>query len=69
MFNATTKEMQMEYGKLQQELDGRLTGHVLTVIGQRRDGKFTCVHVFGGGARITKIYTAEQLAAEAAKLA
>ena len=49
------------YGEFNQENDGRLSGHVLTINDIRRDGKFSVTHAFGNGKRINKIYTKEQL--------
>jgi hypothetical protein len=60
--------LQREYGSFSKEADGRLSGHVLAILGQRKDGKFTCLHCFGSGARIKKIYTNEQLALEIEKV-
>jgi hypothetical protein len=49
------------YGEFNQESDGRLSGHVLTINDIRRDGKYSVTHSFGSGKRINKIYTKEQL--------
>ena len=49
------------YGEFNQEKDGRLSGHVLTINGIRNDGKYSVTHSFGSGKRINKIYTQEQL--------
>ena len=49
------------YGEFNQELDGRLSGQVITVNNIRKDGKFSVTHSFGSGKRINKIYTKEQL--------
>jgi hypothetical protein len=49
------------YGEFNQEADGRLSGHVLTINDIRRDGKYSVTHAFGSGKRINKIYTKEQL--------
>ena len=55
------------YGEFNQEKDGRLSGHVLTINDIRRDGKFSVTHSFGSGKRINKIYTKEQLAEQIEK--
>ena len=52
------------YGEFNQENDGRLSGHVITVNNIRKDGKFSVTHSFGSGKRINKIYTKEQLTKE-----
>lgn len=49
------------YGAFTEEKDGRLSGHVMTITGKRKDGKYTVTHAFGSGKRINKIYTSEQL--------
>ena len=49
------------YGEFTTEKDGRLSGHVMTITGKRKDGKYTVTHSFGSGKRINKIYTSEQL--------
>jgi hypothetical protein len=56
------------YGEFNQENDGRLSGHVLTINGVRRDGKYSVTHSFGSGKRINKIYTQEQLTEQINKL-
>ena len=56
------------YGEFNQESDGRLSGHVLTINDIRRDGKFSVTHSFGSGKRIKKIYTKEQLTEQINKL-
>jgi hypothetical protein len=56
------------YGEFTEEKDGRLSGHVLTITGKRKDGKYTVTHAFGSGKRIKKIYTAEQLQWETFKM-
>jgi len=56
------------YGKFTTEADGRLSGHVMTITGKRRDGKYTVTHAFGSGKRIKKIYTPDQLFTEASRL-
>ena len=56
------------YGEFNQENDGRLSGHVLTINDIRRDGKFSVTHSFGSGKRINKIYTKEQLTEQINKL-
>jgi hypothetical protein len=55
------------YGKLTTEPDGRLSGHMMTITGKRKDGKYTVTHAFGSGKRIKKIYTPEQLFDEVEK--
>ena len=55
------------YGKLTTEKDGRLSGHMMSITGKRRDGKYTVTHAFGSGKRINKIYTPEQLFDEVEK--
>ena len=55
------------YGEFNQEKDGRLSGHVLTINDIRRDGKFSVTHSFGSGKRINKIYTQDQLAEQLEK--
>ena len=55
------------YGEFNQELDGRLSGQVITVNNIRKDGKFSVTHSFGSGKRINKIYTQEQLAEQIEK--
>jgi len=57
-----------EYGRFDVEADGRLSGHKVFVSAQRRDGKYPATHVFGNGVRIRKLYSAEQLAVELAKV-
>jgi hypothetical protein len=52
------------YGEFNQENDGRLSGHVMTIKNMRRDGKFSVTHAFGGGKCINKIYSLNQLLAE-----
>ena len=56
-----------KYGQFVTEQDGRLSGHIMTITGKRRDGKYTVVHAFGSGKRISKIYTPDQLFVEASK--
>ena len=56
------------YGEFNQENDGRSSGHVLTINGVRRDGKYSVTHSFGSGKRINKIYTQEQLTERINKL-
>ena len=55
------------YGQFTTESDGRLSGHVMTITGKRKDGKYTVTHAYGSGKRINKIYTSEQLFDEVAK--
>ena len=55
------------YGQFTEEKDGRLSGHVMTITGKRKDGKYTVTHAFGSGKRINKIYTSEQLYDEVMK--
>jgi len=55
------------YGKLTTEKDGRLSGHMMSITGKRKDGKYTVTHAFGSGKRINKIYTPEQLFDEVGK--
>jgi hypothetical protein len=55
------------YGEFTHEADGRQSGHVMTITGKRRDGKYTVTHAFGSGKRINKVYTPEQLFVEASK--
>ena len=55
------------YGEFSQELDGRLSGQVITVNNIRKDGKFSVTHAFGSGKRINKIYTKDQLAEQLEK--
>lgn len=55
------------YGEFNNEADGRLSGHVLTINDVRRDGKFSVTHSFGSGKRINKIYSKEQLEKEIEK--
>jgi hypothetical protein len=55
------------YGEFSQELDGRLSGQVITVNNIRKDGKFSVTHAFGNGKRINKIYTKDQLAEQLEK--
>lgn len=56
------------YGEFNEEKDGRLSGHVMTITGKRKDGKYTVTHAFGSGKRINKIYTTEQLQFEVFKM-
>jgi hypothetical protein len=56
------------YGEFTEEKDGRLSGHVMTITGKRKDGKYTVTHAFGSGKRINKIYTTEQLQFEVFKM-
>jgi hypothetical protein len=60
--------MKKSYGEFNQEADGRLSGHVLTINDIRRDGKFSVTHSFGSGKRVNKIYTQEQLTEQINKL-
>ena len=60
--------MKKTYGEFNEQSDGRLSGHVLTINDIRRDGKFSVTHAFGNGKRINKIYTQEQLTAQIDKL-
>jgi hypothetical protein len=55
------------YGEFTEQKDGRLSGHVMTITGKRKDGKYTVTHAFGTGKRINKIYTSEQLYDEVMK--
>jgi hypothetical protein len=55
------------YGEFTEQKDGRLSGHVMTITGKRKDGKYTVTHAFGSGKRINKIYTSEQLYDEVMK--
>jgi hypothetical protein len=55
------------YGEFTTEADGRLSGHTMTITGKRTDGKYMVTHAFGSGKRIRKIYTPQQMLAEAAK--
>ena len=61
------QSLKKSYGEFNQEKDGRLSGHVLTINDIRRDGKFSVTHSFGSGKRINKIYTQEQLAEQIEK--
>ena len=56
------------YGEFTNEKDGRLSGHVMTITGKRKDGKYSVTHVFGSGKYIKKIYTTEQLQFEVFKM-
>jgi len=56
------------YGQFPTEKDGRLSGHVLTITGKRKDGKYTVTHAWGSGSRLKKIYTTEQLQWEIFKM-
>jgi hypothetical protein len=56
------------YGQFTTEKDGRLSGHVLTITGKRKDGKYTVTHAWGSGSRLKKIYTTEQLQWEIFKI-
>ena len=56
------------YGEFTEEKDGRLSGHVLTITGKRKDGKYSVTHAFGSGKRFKKIYTTEQLQFEVFKM-
>ena len=56
------------YGEFNQEANGRLSGHILTINDIRRDGKFSVTHSFGSGKRINKIYTQEQLTEQINKM-
>lgn len=62
------KTFNKTYGEFNQEKDGHLSGHVLTINGIRRDGKYSVTHSFGSGKRINKIYTQEQLTERINKL-
>ena len=55
------------YGQFNNESDGRLSGHIMTITGKRKDGKYTVTHAYGSGKRFKKIYTSEQLFDEVAK--
>jgi len=55
------------YGEFTTERDGRLSGHVMTITGKRKDGKYAVTHSWGSGRRLKKIYTSEQLFDEVAK--
>jgi hypothetical protein len=55
------------YGSFTTEADGRLSGHTMTITGKRSDGKYMVTHAFGSGKRIRKVYTPEQMLAEASK--
>ena len=55
------------YGSLTTEADGRLSGHTMTITGKRTDGKYMVTHAFGSGKHIRKVYTPEQMLAEASK--
>jgi hypothetical protein len=55
------------YGDFTTEKDGRLSGHVMTITGKRKDGKYTVTHAYGNGKRFKKIYTSEQLFDEVQK--
>jgi hypothetical protein len=59
--------MQTTYGQFTNELDGRVSGHVLHIKSIRKDGKFCVIHSFGSGKKINKIYTHDQLQNEIAK--
>jgi len=56
------------YGKLNLQNDGRLSGHLMTITGKRKDGKYSVTHAFGDSKRINKIYTVEQLQWEIFKM-
>jgi hypothetical protein len=56
------------YGEFTTEQDGRLSGHVMTITGKRKDGKYTVTHAFGNGKRFRNIYTVEQLQWEIFKM-
>ena len=56
------------YGEFTYERDGRMSGHTLTIKGKRKDGKYTVIHAYGSGKRITKIYNSEQLFNEVQKI-
>ena len=56
------------YGEFTNEKDGRLSGHVMTITGKRKDGKYSVTHVFGSGKYIKKIYNTEQLQFEVFKM-
>lgn len=56
-----------KYGSFTTEADGRLSGHVMTITGKRRDGKYMVTHAFGSGKRIRKVYTPDQMLTEALK--
>lgn len=55
------------YGNMSRQADGRLSGHEMRVYGLRKDGRYTVTHIFGSGKRISKLYTAEQLAEQVNK--
>ena len=54
-------KMQTTYGQFSNELDGRVSGHVLHIKSIRKDGKFCVTHSFGSGKHINKIYSNDQL--------
>jgi hypothetical protein len=56
------------YGQFNTEKDGRLSGHVLTITGKRKDNKYMVSHAWGSGSRLKKIYSTEQLIEEILKL-
>jgi hypothetical protein len=39
----------------------------MRIYGLRKDGRYTVTHIFGSGKRISKLYTAEQLAEQVNK--
>ena len=55
------------YGEFTIEQGNRLSGHTMEITGKRKDGKYMVTHAFGSGKRIRKIYTPQQMLAEAAK--
>jgi hypothetical protein len=55
------------YGSMNRQADGRLSGHEMRIYGLRKDGRYTVTHIFGSGKRISKLYTAEQLAEQVNK--
>ena len=56
------------YGEFTHEKDGHLSGHVMTITGKRKDGKYSVTHAFGNGKRFRNIYTVEQLQWEIFKM-
>lgn len=55
------------YGSFHYEADGRVSGHIMTITGKRKDGKYMVTHAFGSGKRIRKVYTPDQMLTEALK--
>ena len=60
--------IKQKYGEFTTQKDGRLSGHVLTITGKRKDGKYTVTHAWGSGQRLNKIYDSEQLYTQIMKL-